>query len=297
MRKKGGSPSRRSGRPRVRRPLTSARPSSAARVGIRETTRSWTRLLRIERIRDARTATILCSSGNSPKRPSRRSNAWREWRETGTLTPETDDSKPASRCIWCGYIVDHLPENRCPECGNAFDPDDPGNVVVGETRVGLLDVLRLLARGVPLSSHLSRIEWAGLTTPVFPFAFVACASVAAATANTVWAACYASRYRIVAGEVLDSFAWHLFVNGTFSALGILWIYAVVGVMLKGTGASKRLAKRGAARVTYFSAALLPFTKTSNAILAYYSSDWPKDIRDGAFYCLRGYPVDASTYNM
>ena len=180
--------------------------------------------------------------------------------------------------------MDHLPENRCPECGNAFDPDDPGNVVVGETRVGLLDVLRLLARGVPLSSHLSRIEWAGLTTPVFPFAFVACASVAAATANTVWAACYASRYRIVAGEVLDSFAWHLFVNGTFSALGILWIYAVVGVMLKGTGASKRLAKRGAARVTYFSAALLPFTKTSNAILAYYSSDWPKDIRDGAFYC-------------
>ena len=200
------------------------------------------------------------------------------------MTPETDDSKPASRCIWCGYIVDHLPENRCPECGNAFDPDDPGNVVVGETRVGLLDVLRLLARGVPLSSHLSRIEWAGLTTPVFPFAFVACASVAAAIVDTICVSSYAFGYRIVADEVLDSFAWHLFVNGTFSALGILWIYAVVGVMLKGTGASKRLAKRGAARVTYFSAALLPLTKTSTAILMQHASDWPKDIRIGALCC-------------
>ncbi|MGD8453870.1 MAG: hypothetical protein PVJ57_18805 [Phycisphaerae bacterium] len=29
------------------------------------------------------------------------------------------------RCLGCGYILDHLPENRCPECGRAFDPDDP----------------------------------------------------------------------------------------------------------------------------------------------------------------------------
>lgn len=27
-------------------------------------------------------------------------------------------------CLGCGYNLDHLPENRCPECGRLFDPDD-----------------------------------------------------------------------------------------------------------------------------------------------------------------------------
>lgn len=27
-------------------------------------------------------------------------------------------------CIQCGYAIDHLPEDRCPECGTAFDPND-----------------------------------------------------------------------------------------------------------------------------------------------------------------------------
>ena len=29
------------------------------------------------------------------------------------------------RCLGCGYILNGLPENRCPECARAFDPDDP----------------------------------------------------------------------------------------------------------------------------------------------------------------------------
>lgn len=28
------------------------------------------------------------------------------------------------RCLGCGYILNHLPEPRCPECGRAFDPHD-----------------------------------------------------------------------------------------------------------------------------------------------------------------------------
>ena len=35
------------------------------------------------------------------------------------------NSPPHKRCLGCSYILDHLPENRCPECGRAFDPDDP----------------------------------------------------------------------------------------------------------------------------------------------------------------------------
>lgn len=29
------------------------------------------------------------------------------------------------RCLDCGYIIDHLPEPRCPECGKDFDPNKP----------------------------------------------------------------------------------------------------------------------------------------------------------------------------
>ncbi len=30
----------------------------------------------------------------------------------------------AKRCLTCGYILDHLPAPRCPECGRDFDPTD-----------------------------------------------------------------------------------------------------------------------------------------------------------------------------
>ena len=32
---------------------------------------------------------------------------------------------PAMRCKHCRYRLENLPDNRCPECGNAFDPNDP----------------------------------------------------------------------------------------------------------------------------------------------------------------------------
>lgn len=34
------------------------------------------------------------------------------------------------RCLDCGYILDGLPEPRCPECGRAFDPGDAATYVV-----------------------------------------------------------------------------------------------------------------------------------------------------------------------
>ncbi len=33
------------------------------------------------------------------------------------------DPEP-KRCLGCGYILEHLPEPRCPECGRGFDPAD-----------------------------------------------------------------------------------------------------------------------------------------------------------------------------
>ncbi len=32
---------------------------------------------------------------------------------------------PPRRCLECGYIVEGLSINRCPECGTGFDPTDP----------------------------------------------------------------------------------------------------------------------------------------------------------------------------
>ena len=36
-------------------------------------------------------------------------------------TAVTDHHK---RCLRCGYIIENLHTDRCPECGKAFDPND-----------------------------------------------------------------------------------------------------------------------------------------------------------------------------
>ncbi len=41
--------------------------------------------------------------------------------------PDPDPLAQARRCLGCGYILDGLPENRCPECGQPFDPADPSS--------------------------------------------------------------------------------------------------------------------------------------------------------------------------
>jgi len=33
--------------------------------------------------------------------------------------------KPSMYCRQCQYVLDGLPDNRCPECGTEFEPTDP----------------------------------------------------------------------------------------------------------------------------------------------------------------------------
>ena len=40
-------------------------------------------------------------------------------------------SPERKRCLGCGYILDGLPEPRCPECGRGFDPKDDTTYFVG----------------------------------------------------------------------------------------------------------------------------------------------------------------------
>jgi hypothetical protein len=39
------------------------------------------------------------------------------------------DSTPHKRCWGCGYILNGLPEPRCPECGRRFDPNNPATYI------------------------------------------------------------------------------------------------------------------------------------------------------------------------
>ncbi len=48
------------------------------------------------------------------------------------------------RCLDCGYILYGLPENRCPECGRAFDPDNPESYDCGRRFGGKPLVLALI---------------------------------------------------------------------------------------------------------------------------------------------------------
>jgi hypothetical protein len=46
--------------------------------------------------------------------------------------PTTDvEQSLVARCLMCDYSLRGLPENRCPECGRAFDPDDPRTMNMG----------------------------------------------------------------------------------------------------------------------------------------------------------------------
>ena len=98
--------------------------------------------------------------------------------------PATDSNNatPHKRCLGCGYILDGLPENRCPECGREFDPDDHATFTA-EPVFGLhllmLSLAGLLGVCVGLGTLVSfaRIDWPEL--PVFliacvPFGWLAC---------------------------------------------------------------------------------------------------------------------------
>ncbi len=68
------------------------------------------------------------------------------------------------RCRGCGYILEHLPEPRCPECGRAFDPDDPRTYVrgvqrgwlsgVGHTLAAVVLIVAAGTAGLLLGAHL-----------------------------------------------------------------------------------------------------------------------------------------------
>ncbi len=49
------------------------------------------------------------------------------------MAPTTQTPAQPKRCLGCGYILDGLPEPRCPECGRGFDPEDSATYTRGCT--------------------------------------------------------------------------------------------------------------------------------------------------------------------
>jgi hypothetical protein len=57
--------------------------------------------------------------------------------KAATMTdPGSKPSRPTMWCRKCGYPLDGLSENRCPECGREFDPDNKRSYLSWPFRVG-----------------------------------------------------------------------------------------------------------------------------------------------------------------
>ncbi len=72
------------------------------------------------------------------------------------LQADTTDTPAVRYCLGCGYIIDHLPEPRCPECGRQFDPANPWTFTTVDPadwqrirKRGLLGLVLIIASVVP----------------------------------------------------------------------------------------------------------------------------------------------------
>jgi hypothetical protein len=85
-----------------------------------------------------------------------------------------EPTKPRGRCWTCGYRLDAIPSHRCPECGRAFDPDDPTtmNMIGPVSRLARWMITHPLGWPTLLLAALATTAIAATTRwPVGPFTF------------------------------------------------------------------------------------------------------------------------------
>ena len=129
------------------------------------------------------------------------------------------------RCLDCAYILDGLPEHRCPECGRPFDPDDPDSYTVQSPRapwstVGIVIVTlasaHLLLLAVSTFDVGCRIpgEWYPLGGCKLDYTGM----IAALTSPVVLVACALVRRRVIWLGIIDLL------------LGLIWGASVVRLL-------------------------------------------------------------------
>ncbi len=66
-------------------------------------------------------------------------------------------------CRSCGYPLIGLPSNRCPECGQDFDPHNPGTFLARPRRVVLPRIVKitlvLLCLTLPVAGYFTYLDW------------------------------------------------------------------------------------------------------------------------------------------
>ena len=73
------------------------------------------------------------------------------------------NGSPRMFCRKCGYILDGLPSNRCPECGTDFNPADPKSFLDHPPRVLLRRLIKivvvLFCLSLPLDGYAAHLGW------------------------------------------------------------------------------------------------------------------------------------------
>jgi hypothetical protein len=72
------------------------------------------------------------------------------------ISPKATDPLADANCLKCGYPLRGLPENRCPECGTAFDPQEMASTFV--TRWPLLLMWYLIVHMILLGPDLPHVR-------------------------------------------------------------------------------------------------------------------------------------------
>lgn len=133
---------------------------------------------------------------------------------------------PDRRCLCCGYVLDKLPTSRCPECGRAFDLNDPtsfrGSRDAHAWTPGARG-LAALASGHLLILSISTFD-VGLRIPGEWYPLGACAfdgvgQLTALTAPVILFACMLSRRGVL-----------LWLGWTDLLLAIIWVASLFRLM-------------------------------------------------------------------
>lgn len=116
-------------------------------------------------------------------------------------------SPEPKRCLGCGYILDNLPEPRCPECGRSFDLSDAAtySTVGPYARLGWVCLVGAMV-GVTLNWTPFFVTY--IDGPAFPLLGLAGLAVQIAVILTsvallqTWTPAHGSRAPVIAAAVI-----------------------------------------------------------------------------------------------